>query len=165
MRNDKVSITLWGNGTEIEKWDEWNEDIKQLADNLGHRITHIGIMSAKYNNGKLVTVSRKEKEVLSSISKGEKPSSFSHYSLPSNYQVAAFDYDFLAERCNHYITLVFNYSDYNSVKEEQVVSMMKKYIREETGEIYYTEAEDMPLGYALTKNVENAKSHKLIRNI
>ena len=90
MNEENVSITIWG--APKGKWLDFYADIKGLIDVLGYEHTHIGIKNGKFSSGKLMTVKRKEKEVLTSINEGDIPLSFSLYSLPKNYKVASFDY-------------------------------------------------------------------------
>ena len=133
--------------------------------NLGYEHTHIGILSQNYTSGKILTVTRKEKEILTKIKEGEKPMSFSCYLLPKGYKVASFGYDFLCERNNSYISVVIKEIDYNSCNEQLIISLLRKYIRFEYGGVYSTSESKMPLLYAETKDKNNLKTYKLIRKI
>lgn len=161
MNERKISITIWG--AEKGDWIDWYNDIKELMSYLGYEETHIGILSENYTSGKIMTVKRKEKEVLAKLIEGEVPKSFSCYSLPKGYKVASFDYDFLCERNASYISVVLKEADYNNANEQFVISIMHKYVCFEYGEIYSTSATEMPLIYAETKEKGNIKTYKLIK--
>ena len=91
--------------------------------------------------------------------------SFSSYSLPKGYKVESFDYDFLCERNNSYISVVIKEIDYNSCNEQLIISLLRKYICFEYGEVYSTSESERPLLYAETKDKNNLKTYKLIREI
>lgn len=163
MDKRNISITIWG--AEKGNWLEWYKDIKNLMNKFGYENTHIGIVSEHYSAGKIMTVARKEKEIISEISMGEVPMSFSCYSLPKGYKVASFDYNFLCERNESYMSVILNEADYNNDNEQLIISMMNKYICFEYGEIYSSIVSEMPLLYAETKDENNLKTFKLIKHL
>lgn len=163
MNDRRISITIWG--TEKGDWIEWYNDIKNLMNKLGYEHTHIGIMSEHYTSGKILTVARKEKEILTKIIEGEIPMSFSCYSLPKGYKVAGFDYNFLCERNDEYMSVILKETDYNLSNEQFIILLMNKYICLEFGEIYSTMMSEMPLLYAETKDKRNLDTYKQIKNI
>ena len=125
MDKRNISITIWG--AEKGNWVEWYNDIKNLMKKFGYENTHIGIVSEHYSTGKIMTVARKEKEIISNIVAGEVPMSFSCYSLPEGYKVASFDYNFLCERNDSYMSVIIKEADYNIDNEKLIISMMNKY--------------------------------------
>lgn len=163
MAERNVSITMWG--FPEGGWIEWYSDIKTLMKQLGYENTHIGLMSDHYTSGKLLTVVRKEKEIIKKITEGEIPRSFSCYSLPKEYKIASFDYNIMCERNASYMSVIIKESDYDTANECLIVSVMKKYIRLEYGEIYSSIVSEMPLLYAETNNSNNLKSYVFIKNI
>lgn len=165
MDKKVISITLWGNGTEKGKWIEWYEDIKEIMNSLGYKHTHIGIDSKSYTSGKVLTVARKEKEILAKIRDGEIPTSLSGYSLPKEYRQAAFDYEFFCIRNKEYVLVMMNEADYNPDNEQMIISVLKKYINSEHGEIYSGLRSDAPFIYAVTRKVNDLKSYELIKTI
>lgn len=165
MDKKVISITLWGNGAEKGKWIEWYDDIKEIMNSLGYKQTHIGITSKSYTSGKILTVARKEKEILAKIKDGEIPSSFSCYSLPKGYRQAVFDYEFYCEREEKDVSVIMNEVDYNPDNEQMIISVLKKYIDSEYGEIYSALRSDAPWIYAGTRKVNDLKSYELIRRI
>ena len=74
MDKRNISITIWG--AEKGNWVEWYNDIKNLMKKFGYENTHIGIVSEHYSTGKIMTVARKEKEIISNIVAGEVPRVF-----------------------------------------------------------------------------------------
>lgn len=165
MEEKVISITLWGDGIQKEKWLNWYQDIENLMKSLGYKPTHIGIQSKSFCSGKILTVARKKKEILETIATGENPSSFSCYSLPKDYSTASFDYDFLSVRKEGYISVIVKEVDYNNLNIKCVISQLKEYINYECGEIYMMSKEEMPLIYAATRNLDSIKSFCLIEEI
>lgn len=163
MDKRKISITIWGK--EKGSWLEWYKDITNLMNKLGHENTHIGILSEHYSSGKIMTVVRKEKEIIMKMNEGEIPKSFSCYSLPKGYKIASFDYDFLCERNDSYMSVIINDTDYNNDNEQQIIALMNRYIYLEYGEIYSTIESEMPLLYAETKDKNNLKTYRLIKEL
>lgn len=161
MNEENVSITIWG--APKGKWLDFYADIKGMIDALGYEHTHIGIKNGKFSSGKLMTVKRKEKEVLTSINEGDLPLSFSLYSLPKNYKVASFGYDFLCERNDSYISVIVNENDYNVSVEKSIVAILEKYVDLEYGEVYSTAVSEMPLLYAETRDDKNLRTYSRIK--
>lgn len=165
MEEKVISITLWGNGIQKENWLNWYQDIENLMKSLGYKLTHIGIQSKTFCSGKILTVARKKKDILATIAAGENPSSFSCYSLPKDYRIASFDYDFLCVRKEGYISVIVKDVDYDKLNIKSVISRLKDYINYEHGEIYIMSKKEMPLIYAATRNSDNIKSFSLIEEI
>lgn len=165
MDEKVISITLWGNGAEKGKWIEWYDDIKEIMNSLGYKQTHIGIESKSYTSGKILTVVRKEKEILAKIKDGEIPLSFCCYSLPKGYRQAVFDYEFYCERARGDISVIMKEADYNLDNEQIIISVLKKYINSEYGEIYSALRSDAPWIYAGTRDVNNLETYELIKKI
>ncbi len=163
MDKRKISITIWGK--EKGNWLEWYKDVTDLMTQMGYKNTHIGIITESYNTGKVVTVARKEKEILTRIREGEFPSCFSCFSLPKDYRCAGFDYYFMCERNEAYMSVTINDTDYNDYNERQIIAMITKYTCMESGEIFSTSMSELPLVYAETKDTRNLKTYKLIRNL
>ena len=51
--------------------------------------------------------------------------SFSCYSLPKEYKVASFDYNFLCERNDSYMSVIFKEADYNTANEKLIKHLVK----------------------------------------
>ena len=164
-KRKNISITLWGDGIEQQKWMEWYKEVKELFGCLGYVHTHIGIQSASYKNGKVMTVNRKEKEILSKLDKGEEPENLSLYSLTGDYKVAMFDYDVLCVRDKEYLSFVLNEECYNEYNVNLLISMLKKYVDYEYGEIYSVSREELPLIYAETRDIRNLDTYEFIKKI
>lgn len=160
-----ISITLWGNCIEKQKWVEWYNDVKNLFNELGYVHTHIGIHSKSYNSGKVVTVTRKEKEILSKMENGEEIKNLTLCSLPSDYKIAMFDYDVLCARDTDYLTFVMKAEDYSEYHEKVVLSILMKYVDFEYGEIYSVSRDELPMLYAGTRDERNLDTYQFIKEI
>jgi len=160
----RISITVWGNKSK-EDWINWYNDIKELSVDMGYSISHLGIISETYDTGKVVTVKRKEKSILSLFLNGEIPSSLSCYSLPDGFKIAAFDYDFLAVRNCDFISIILKEFDYNEINEKRIIDVIDKYIIPQNGEVYSTDSTEVPLIYATQKCNEGLESYRFIKNL
>lgn len=160
-----ISISLWGKTKKEQKWDEWYEDVKKLADSIGINMTHLGIRSTNYSSSKILTIRRKEKDILECIKKGEKIDSFSVYSLPENYQIASFDYDLYIVRNMSFISISMKEKYYNSLIEQRFILSMNKYIDFETGEVFSTSDKEVPLIYTATRDKSNLETFESIKII
>lgn len=165
MDEKVISITIWGNGIQQEKWLNWYQYVENLAKSLGYKLTHIGIQSKSFCSGKILTVARKKKDILASIADGEKPLRLSCYSLPKDYRIASFDYDFLCVRKEEYISIIVKEDDYSKLNSKSVISKLKEYINYDYGEIYIMSKKEMPLIYAATRNSDNIETFSLIEEI
>lgn len=163
METNTISITLWGNGQIKGRWLEWYNDVGTIFKELGYKRTHIGMQSKSYVNRKIVTVARKEAQILQLLQAGEKPMSMSCYSLDKEYKQASFDYNIMAVRHSKYLSLILNKSDSKIIDVNSVVVNLKQYIEFECGEIYQMERNEMPLIYAARANPPDAfKSLKVL---
>lgn len=165
MDDKVISITLWGNGSEKGKWIEWYDDIKEIMNSLGYKQTHIAIKSKSYTSGKVLTVARKEKEILAKMNEGEIPLTMECISLSKGYRQAVFDYEFYCARTEECISAMIKEADYNPDSEQMIISVLKKYINSKYGEIYSALRSDAPFVYAATRDVNNLKSYELIKKI
>ncbi len=158
-----ISYTFWGEGIGTN-WYEWYMYVDKLFEKVGYNITHIGIKSQSYMSNKILTAKRKEKEIIQILKEGDNPSCFECYSLPSIFEVAAFDYNILCVRTDKFISLVLQEKDLNKLDERTILEM-KKYIYFSCGEVYTTLKNEVPLLYAYTKNISSLESFEFVKNI
>lgn len=152
MDKSTISITLRGNALKKGKWIEWYEYICSIIHELGYNRTHLAIESETYTTKKIVTISRKEKQILQLLDNGLQPTSFSIYSLPKDYKIASFDYNVLVVREKNYISFIVNRYDFEKLDVDGFVSQMKRYIEFDNGEIYQMDRCEVPLIYAAQAN-------------
>ena len=164
MEANTISITLWGDGLIRGKWLEWYNYVGTLFEKIGYERTHIAMGSDSYTNKKIVTVSRKEKQILQILKNGGKPTRFSCYSLPKDYKTAAFGYNVMMVRESDYTTLIMNMSDFAKIDVDSIISQLMQYIVFECGEIYQMDRAEMPLIYAARANpIDSFKSYNSIK--
>lgn len=152
MDNLTVSLTMWGKMLNEYSWNDWYYDNKKIFSELGLNITHLGVISPRYNSGKVLTVLRKEKEILENLKKGEIPTSFSCYALPHGYRCASFDYELLVVRNEELISIIMLKKYFSEKKIELFIKIIKKYINMERGQIYEMDRNEVPLLYATGLN-------------
>lgn len=156
MDKSTISITLYGDGLKKQKWIEWYDYTSSVFKKLEYERTHLAIKSEEYNTEKVVTVRRKEKQVLQLLKDGTLPESLTLFSLPKDYRSASFDYNILAVRNKEYISFIFNSQDFEKIEVNNLVWNMKQYIEFESGEIYQMDRSEMPLIYAAKANSVNS---------
>ena len=132
---------------------------------LGLDVTHLGVISPRYQSSKALTVSRKEKEILRSFEDGVLPTSLSCYSLPKDYKIASFDYSLLIVRRESLITIIMKKEYYDDKKVDSLITILNKYIDLERGQIYEMDVSDLPLFYAGGANdISFYKTLRVIKN-
>lgn len=165
MNNLTVSLTIWGKLLNEYSWNEWYIDVKKISKMLGLDITHLGVISPRYQSGKVLTVSRKEKEILQSFQGGEMPTDLSCYSLPKDYRTASFDYNLLIVRRESLITIIMKKEYYDDKKVDSLITILNKYIDMDRGQIYEMDVNETPLFYARGANdISFYKTLKVIKN-
>jgi len=165
MNRSVICFAIWGDGYIKEKWYEWYKDMTSIMEKTGHLQTHIGIKSKSYMSGKILSVNRKGKEIVSRLSEGEIPENMSCYSLPKDFRTATFDANCACARDKSFVFFEINEIDYCNVNEQLIISLMKKYIAFETGEIYRGMSTDCPMIYTLTNRKQRFISYELIKKI
>ncbi|RKM58007.1 hypothetical protein D6853_00245 [Butyrivibrio sp. X503] len=165
MSLKNITIVLWGTPKRTDDWIEWYERIKELSAKMGHPITHLGITGIKNSSSKIVTVSRKERQMIESIKNGEVLDSLSCLSLPKDYKIAAFDYDVFFIRNEAYVAATIKDDYYNPTVESDVISMIKDYVDDYEGEIFSTSVKEVPFLYVATKEKNNLDTYELIKTI
>lgn len=152
MDRETISIALWGDGRVFGKWLEWYCDMGDVFQKLGYKRTHLGITSPSFQGDRILTVARKEKQILQVLKDGEIPEDLMCYSLPKGFRQAAFDYEVDATRAGEYIHLEMNASDFPKIDAEQVIDLLKKYIELDHGEIFQMSRYEVPLLYVAANN-------------
>lgn len=167
MENTTISITFNGEiDNDNVRWIQWYNDAKKIVKLLGYEPTHVGISGTAFKSGKVLSVSKSEKKILKSLENGDSVYYISLFALPKDYKSASFDYDVLAVRDDGYITLVMNKNTFNSEREDEIISILKKYISAYSGEIYEMDRDEVPLFYAAKDNPPYMfKTLKILRAI
>ncbi|SFU79868.1 hypothetical protein [Butyrivibrio sp. INlla21] len=165
MSLQSITIVLWGTPKKTGDWIDWYERIKELSNKIGHPITHLGIKSESNTSSKIVTVSRKEKQLIETIKSGEKIDSLSCLSLPKDYQIASFDFDVFFVRNASYVAVTIKDEYYTSTIEADIISTISDYVENYEGEIFSTSIKEVPLIYVATKEKSNLSTYNLIKSI
>lgn len=87
---------------------------------------------------------------------GEKINSLAIYSLPDNFEIAAFDYDIYINRQNRvdpsHILLTFSEEIFKGINIDEVLNQLKNYINFKYGEIFNLSSLESPQIYASKAN-------------
>lgn len=165
MGNLTISLTMWGDLHNDYNWLEWYTDMKKIFQMFELSITHLGVTGSQYPK-KVVTVVRKEKEILENIESGNLPTDFSCYSLPKDYRAAVFDYNLLIYRERFLITLIVEKEYYEDRKIDSCIEIFNKYIDMKRGQIYEMDRKDTPWLYAMGDNdISFYKSLRVIKDL
>lgn len=63
------------------------------------------------------------------------------------------------------MSIIIKDTDYNIDNDKQIIALMNRYICLECGEIYSAIESEMPLLYAETKDKNNLRTYKLIKDL
>lgn len=167
IEKSTISMVLWGNFRN-ENWYEWYLDSQNLFSILGYRMTHLGVIGDAFRSKGAVTVARKEKAILAALKRGEKPSSFSCFSLPKDFRTVAYDYDvhLVRDVDENFIFLTINFSDFSEEKEKAFLELMGKHFITAEGEIYQMDRSETPLMYAFKEGpLDRYQSLRVLKKI
>lgn len=168
MNEDKlISIVLYGKiSTEKKAWERWYKYSKQFIHRLNYDANYISIESTTINSGKILTLKRAEKKILSAIEKGEEIEWISLYSLPNHFKSAAFDYDVSLIRNRSYICITLKENDYLTMNSKIIIQELANFVDIEEGEIYSMSREECPPLYAARLNPDSMyKTLEIIEKI
>ena len=163
MKN--YAVTIWGKSISDDNWEEWYDDTKALADNLGFSISHFCVTGMTKGPKKVVSVTRKEKDLLGAISEGNIPTGVCCYDLLENFRVAMFDYKFCCSRTTDSISIVLRSNEIDEKVVAQIVDYEKKYILLEYGELFSTDISELPLMYVLNRTRDGLNTYEFCRQI
>ena len=167
MDKETISITVYGQNIDNDfKWEEWYEDAKKIIESLGYDYNYVSVRTQKLNSGKVMKLSSNEKKVLNEIQRGQEVKHISMFSLPQGFTSASFDYEAMIVRNSQFISLTINKGDYNKIDEQQLLTLLYKYVHNLHGEIYEMDRYESPLIYASKANpISFFKSLKIIKQI
>ncbi|WP_026529208.1 hypothetical protein [Butyrivibrio sp. VCD2006] len=158
--NKEINYTFWGEDIKTN-WYDWYVEVQKLFEKMGYKISHYGISSKSYSPDKIVTASRKEKEIIKILNSGEVPEDLEFYSLPKDYNSAIGDFDLLCVRTSEFISVVFKEKDISNIDENDILRM-KEYITFSFGEVF-SSSDYSSMVYSYTKDKENVPTYKLIK--
>ncbi len=165
MDNLTVSLTMWGDLRDDYNWLAWYTDMKRIFQMFELSITHLGVTGSQYPK-KVVTVARKEKEILKKIEDGNLLTDFACYSLPKDYRAAVFDYNLLIYRESSLITLIVGKEYYETEKIDSCIEIFNQYIDMNRGQIYKMDRKDTPWLYAMGENdISFYKSLRVMKDL
>ncbi|AMQ07063.1 hypothetical protein MKY15_22640 [Sporosarcina sp. FSL K6-1540] len=153
-----TSIVLYGeiDSFDSEKWLDFYKYVINFINSLNFEPNYMAVSGVSIKSSKITSLKRIERKFCESVEKGEEISSVSIYSLPEDYEIAAFDYNVYICRTNRLkyshiiITLpneIFDKVDYKGVIEE-----LKKNIEFENGEVFKLLNLESPHLYASKAN-------------
>ena len=163
MKN--YAVTIWGKSISDDNWAEWYEDTKALADDLGFSLSLFCVTGMTNGPKNVVTVARKEKDLLSAISEGDVPTGVCCYDLPDNFKVAMFDYKLCCSRTTDSISIVLRSNDMDENVVAKIVEYEKKYISLEYGEVFSTDLSELPMLYVLNRTRDGLDTYAFCRQI
>ena len=161
---NKITYVFWMNEDIEYKWADLYNDVKDLFKALGYEVSHLGIVSDSFNSGKVVTVNRKEKEVIKKLIDGERPLSFTWLSIPKSYKNATSDCDLMCcIRGGAFFSLEIKSEDNSSYVEKLIISFVQKHFSCDSGEAFTVDRKESSLVYCATKDSANLKEYACIK--
>ncbi len=161
----RITYSFWGKEKTTQNWIDWYKDVKFLINCIGYELSHIGVEFESYDSKKIVTVKRKEKDILLRMNNGEIPNSLECFSLPNNFKMAIFDYNIYCVRNSRYIAYTLYENDMNEYNEKLIRQITEKYFVPDNGEAFFTSLKEVPLLYVATRNSDNIKSYDFIKSL
>ena len=142
---------------------EWYRDMTELFLRLGHKPTHIVVQFVLYGEIRIVTVARKEKEILQRLSEGEIPTHISLLACPKTKEgMRTEDYVLVAEYkvlgrskdCILYVVMDNTRCDTRDLDLKEIMGILEKYTELDYGEIVTCS------GPGRIRGIENYVSYK-----
>lgn len=161
----RITYSFWGNDKKEHNWIDWYYDVKCLFHDFGYELSHVSVDFELYNPPKILTVKRKEKEIIHLMENGEIPKSFECFSLPNGFKTATFDYDIYCVRNNKYISYSLYENIMDEKNEDRIIQITNKYFIPENGEVFLSSIDEVPLLYVATKNKHNVKSYEYVKSL
>ncbi|HML35657.1 hypothetical protein [Sporomusa sphaeroides] len=155
-RGSTTTILLQGEiYTGVDEWLKWYEFTLDEAVKLGFTPNYLGVTGEQFKSSKLTTVKRKDAVLREAIKRGDKITSISIYSLPSNFKTAAFDYELYLSRATNLgcprIMLTISTEAFSKIDYANMIEKLKKHICFVSGQVFEIVGED-PLIYAIKAN-------------
>ncbi|CAN7493159.1 hypothetical protein LJR153_003424 [Paenibacillus sp. LjRoot153] len=169
--NMSESIVLYGkidtSPSSLIRLYSFGKDIFHAS---GLELTHLGIVGGSFNGGKITTYKRTEKRLVESIKNQEIISAIMLYSLPDNFNQAAFDYEMTfsinTRKDEHFIHLCFLSRVSEKVNRSEVISKLKEFIEITSGVVFQMGVTDAPYFYAAKVNPPSSfPSLKIIQKL
>ncbi|NLP45410.1 hypothetical protein [Acetivibrio saccincola] len=167
----KTSIVLYG---EIKNdsviWKKWYEYAKSFIEKVGYCPNYVGISGQSFKSKHILSISRIEKKFIKTVENGETFDSLEVYSLPPNFNQAAFDYEIhMARICSyepHFILATLLQKDFLKIDVDNVINELKEFINFKNGQIFEMTNPESPFFYAAKVNpVSYYKSLKILKEI
>jgi len=153
-----------------KEWLEFYRATKSMLTEFGLEANYLGVVGDSFTSGKVTTLKRTEKKLINSLKNNESLTSLSLYTLPSDFEIAAFDYQAYIGRKvegNHgYIIATFIKDSIDSSHMENLVQELKKYIDFMSGEVFDMLNVESPQIYVSKVNDESSfKSLRIIKKL
>ncbi|MGC4378614.1 hypothetical protein WD019_17080 [Fictibacillus sp. Mic-4] len=164
-----TSIVLYGDidSSDSITWLEFYNYSLEFAESIGFTPNYLGISGESFKSGKISTIKRTQKRLLTSLEQNESISSISIYSLPENFEVAAFDYNVYICRTNRlqypHIIITLQSEIFEKIDHKVLVDKLKQFIAFKSGQIFKLSNLESPQIYASKANsLETFKTLEVI---
>lgn len=159
-----VSIVLYGviDPKQEQTWSEWYRFSTDLADSLGCPVNYLGVSGQSFKSGKILKRKGAEKRLLNELNAGGGVESIELYSLPGNFQTAAFDFQLYMTReyrsKESYILFTVKSEFFPLERCDSIVNILKDFIGFTNGQIFEMAIDETPQFYAAKVNSLDAFS-------
>lgn len=148
-------------------WLRWYQYISKLCDEIGIEMNYLGLIGSSFKSGKVLQRKRSEKRFSREIENGAEFRSVACYSLPDNFETAAFDYKIYIGRSCMFevprVLLTMESCDFNKLDSDLLVKSLSEHIEYEKGEIFEMSHLESPQIYAVGSNsISSFKTLKVL---
>lgn len=156
-----TSIVLYGkiNSLDSNKWLEFYNYVSHFIKSINLAANYMAVSSESVKSSKISSIKRVEKNLFKAIDNKEEISSLSLYSLPDDFQTAAFDYNAYISRTNRlkysHIIVTFPIKIYEKIDYKELIIGLKKFIDFRDGEIFNLSNLESPQIYASKANAQS----------
>lgn len=157
-----TSIVLYGdiNSLDSKKWLDFYNYISNFIQSINLVPNYIAVSSESIKSSKISPLKRVEKKLYTAIDNKEEISSLSIYSLPDNFETAAFDYNAYICRTNRlkysHIIVTLPIEIYKKIDYRGLIVELKNFIDFKEGEIFNLSNLESPHLYASKANAPSA---------
>ena len=159
MREKAIkSIALFGDGSSEDTitWSKFYEYCIGLFQSLDLPLNYLGVIGGPFKSNKILRAKNAQNRLLKSFADGAEFKSLELYSLPDDYQIAVYDYDFYVCRTIHddVSNILISTSDeyFNQVNCEKLVEELKQFIRFRSGMIFEMWNKESPQLYVAVRD-------------
>lgn len=167
-----TSVVLYGeiDSVDSKKWLDFYNYVSNFIKSINLVPNYMALSSKSIKSSKISSVKRLEKNLFKAVESKEEISSLSIYSLPDNFETAAFDYNAYICRTTRlkysHIIVTIPIEIFEKIDHKEFIMGLKNFIDFKDGEIFYMSILESPQLYASKANAPSTfKTLEVTANI